>query len=114
MNLRVLASMLTVLCSWVLWEKGIVHDVGHQKIIEAVFEGKSLTECRAAFPDLVKQKAAKLKESYKDDSEYSVVSNENSTSLLRRGKKGDKDGGALQQYIYYCLPPTVDPYHDTR
>ena len=114
MNLRLLASMLTVLCSWVVWEKWIVHEVEHKKVIEAVFEGNSLSECRAAIPDLVKQRAAKFIQTYKQEPEYYVLSNEISVILSRRGKKGEKDGGAVQQYIYYCLPFAVDPYNDSR
>ena len=108
MRLRLMASVLTLLCSWVLWEKWIFTDVEHMKIIDAVFEGKSLSECRTASPDFVKERAASFQRSYKE-SEYVIISNENSTILSRRGKKE-----VLQRYVYYCLPSTVDPYHDTR
>jgi hypothetical protein len=59
MRLHITASLLTLLCSWVLWEKWIDYNVsGSVRVIQAVFEAQSLVECRTAMPDFIKQREA--------------------------------------------------------
>lgn len=110
MSLRMTASILTVLCSWVLWEKWIYQPEGEptQRLVQAVLETKTLSECRAASPDFAQRRATLFKNSYKEP-EYGVVAGDFSAILINKGKKL-----TLQQYIWYCLPSTVDPYRDPQ
>jgi hypothetical protein len=112
MRLRIAASMLTLLCSWVLWEKWISHNVGEPtaRLVQAVLETKTLSECRAASPDFVKQRADLFRNSYKEP-DYAVVTNDYSTILVQKSKSEKQ---IPQQYVFYCLPSTVDPYKDPR
>jgi hypothetical protein len=110
MRLRMTASILTVLCTWVLWEKWIAHSEGEPtaRLVQAVLETSTLSECRAAAPGFAKERADRFRGAYKEP-DYTVLSNESSAMLLyKNGKK------TPQQYVFYCLPPTVDPYQDPR
>jgi hypothetical protein len=108
--MRLTATVLTVLCSWILWEKWILHNPGEatQRLVEAVSESKTLEECRAALPDVVKQRAMRLKTSYKE-SDYTVNQGDSGVILFDKRRKSTS-----LEYVYYCLPSTVDPYHDPR
>ena len=108
MGLRITASLLSLLCSWVLWEKLIVHGAEAKKIIQAVYEAKSLSECRAAVPDSIKQREIDLKKTYKEP-KFNIMSNETGTWV-----SSEQVGKTVVEYVFYCLPSTVDPYHDTR
>jgi len=109
MSQRMTASVLSVFCAWVLWEKWILHNPGEatQRIVQAIAESPTLAECRAASPDFAKKRAGGFKV-YKD-SEYSVTVGEFAAILFDKRRKA-----TLQEYVYYCLPPTVDPYKDPQ
>ena len=110
MQLRMTASALTLLCSWVLWEKWILHNPGEstQRLVEAVSESKTLEECRGATPDFTKQRATRLRNAYKE-ADYTVNQGEFGVILFDKRRKSTS-----LEYVYYCLPSTVDPYHDPR
>jgi len=110
MRLRITASVLTLLCSWILWEKWTVHNPGEptQRLVEAVSESKTLEECRAASPGFAKQRAVRFRSVYKEP-EYAVTEGDFAALLIDKRRKT-----TFMEYAYYCLPPTVDPYRDTR
>ena len=110
MGLRITSSILSVLCAWVLWEKWIVHNPGEatQRIVEAVAESKTLAECRAALPEFSKKRAAGFRVAYKEP-DYAVHEGDFAALLTDKRRKA-----TFQQYVYYCLPSTVDPYKDPQ
>lgn len=107
---RMTASLVMLLCSWVLWERFTVHNPGEatQHLVDAVAESNSLAECRAASPAQAKKRADVFRNAYKE-SEYAVTEGNNVAILTDKRRKS-----TYMQYAYYCLPSTVDPYHDTR
>ena len=111
MRLRMTANLLTLLCAWVLWEKWISH-VGPEpvRLVQAVLETNTLSECRAAAPDFVKGRADRFRSTFKEP-EYIVTTHDFSAMLLH---KNGKTQTTPQQYVFYCLPPTVDPYKDPQ
>lgn len=110
MRMRMTVSVLTLLCSWVLWEKWTVHNPGAptQHLIEAVSESKTLEECRAASPGFAKQRAAWFRMAYRE-SDYGVTEGDFAALLVDKHRKT-----TFQEYAYYCLSPTINPYRDTR
>lgn len=108
MRLQMTASVLTVLCAWVLWEKWIYQNPGEPtaRIIQAVLETKTLDECRAATPGFAKERAEGFRRVYKEP-EYAVTSGDYAAILTHKQK-------VHQQYLFYCLPPTADPYKDPQ
>jgi hypothetical protein len=110
MRSRMTASVLSALCAWVLWEKWIVHNPGQatQRIIEAVSESKTLAECRADAPSFAKQRADRLRNSYKE-ADYAVTEGNFGAILFDKHRKSTS-----MEYVFYCLPPTVDPYRDPQ
>jgi hypothetical protein len=110
MRLRMTASLVTVLCAWVLWEKWVLHhsETGSAPVIQAVYEAGTLLDCRKAMPAFIEDKAKGFKEAYKGP-EHTVLSGPYAAILMRQ-----RDNKELQEYHYYCLPSTVDPYHDPR
>ena len=103
MRLRMTASVLTVLCAWVLWEKAIFHDPGQatQRLVEAIAESKTLEECRAALRDSARKKEALLSAGYKEPD--FVVQGDDSRAFVV-DKRYRKD--IYREYVYFCLPPT--------
>lgn len=110
MRLRMTASLLSVLCSWVLWEKWILQNAGEPtaRIVQAVAEAETLAECRAVSPGFAKERATMFRMSYKD-SEYGIMASEFAAILINKS-----NNQTSQQYVYYCLPLTVDPYKDPQ
>ena len=110
MRLRMAANLVMLLCSWVLWEKWTIHNPGEQtqRLVDAVSESKTLEECRAASPAIAKKRAARFRNVYKEP-DYAVTEGDFAAILIDKHRKS-----AAQEYAYYCLPSTVDPYHDTR
>lgn len=110
MRLRMTASVLTLLCSWILWEKWTVQGTGEtpQYLVEAVSESKSLEECRAAAAGFAKQRTAEFRNAYKE-SEYMAIEKNFVASLFDKRRNT-----FFMKYTYYCLPPTIDPYRDTH
>ena len=89
MSLRITASMLTLLCSWVLWEKQILYKPGPpgtERFITAVHESSTLLDCRIAMPKFSKEKAAEKRESY-PEREYSVTHGDTVVTVMVRGDK---------------------------
>jgi hypothetical protein len=116
MRLHVPASLLTLLCSWVLWEKHILYNPDPERFIQAVHEDSTLIGCRGALPNFSKKKGAAMREAY-PESEYSVTHNDADVSvMLRRREKGESRTRTetLHEFVFYCLPSTVDPYKDAR
>ena len=110
MRLRIAASIFTMLCTWVLWEMWIAHSEGEPttRLIQAVLESNKLSECRAAAQGFSKERADHFRGAFKEP-DYTVLSNDSSAMLFQKnGKK------TPQQYVFYCLPPTVNPYQDSR
>jgi hypothetical protein len=112
MGLRITSSIVSVLCAWVLWEKWISHNPGQPtaRLVQAMQETKTLAECRTAMQEAANQRATKFRNTYKDP-KWDVLSSEYSTAVYEKGKGG---AHVTQEYAFYCLPPTVDPYHDSR
>jgi hypothetical protein len=110
MRLRKTASVLTVLCSWILWEKWTLNNPGEQtqRTINAVYESKTLEECRGASPEIAKRRANGFRTGYKEP-DYTVTQGDFEAILFDKRRKT-----TFMEYSYYCLPPTVDPYRDTR
>jgi hypothetical protein len=104
MRLRMTASLLTVLCAWVLWEKWINHSQGGAPVIQAVYEAGTLLECRKAMPDFIKEKVTGFKQAYKEP-EHQITGGPYAAFVMSQREKR-----MLQEYEYYCLPSTVDPY----
>jgi len=88
-----------------MWEKTIFHGGGRDRSIEAVFEANSLSECRAAFHDVLRQRETGLKKFWKEP-DYSITTSEYGSTVSRH-----KDGQKMQETIVYCLPSTLDPAH---
>ena len=109
MRLRVAASVLTLLCSWVMWEKWTYIDHG-PSVITAVQETGTLLDCRKTIPNAIEQAVSNFQKHYKEQ-DYTIHSDKNAAFVTE--KKGRLET-VLQRYIYYCLPSTVDPYHDPR
>lgn len=109
MRFRIVANLLSVLCAWILWEKWILQNPGEPtaRVIQAVLEAKTLEECRDAAPGFAKKRAEGLSLAHKAP-EYSVTTGNFSAILLQKRQKGSPD--TPQQYLFYCLPPTVDPF----
>ena len=105
MRVRITASVLTVLCAWVLWEKHMSNTGVHE--ITAIQEMGMLLDCRKAIPDALKKAEVDLQERFKGP-KYNVVRAHDGVILSDDGKT------VRHAYVYYCLPPTVDPYHDPR
>jgi len=105
MRLRTTASILVLLCSWVLWEKWTFLQPGEseQRTINAVSESDTLAECRAAMPGLIQERAAVFKDRYRGP-EYQILESAYGILFLEKGGKG------RQHYLYMCLPSTMDPY----
>jgi hypothetical protein len=110
MRLHIAGSLLSVLCAWVLWEKWIVHNTGEatQRIIQAVSEAKTLDECRTAMPTFVKNRTEGFRKAYKE-SDYGVIEGPFGVSLTDKQRKA-----TTQHYVFYCLPSTLDPYHEPQ
>jgi len=110
MRLRVAANLLSLFCAWVLWEKWISHHPGEatQRIVQAVAESITLAECRAASPDFAKKRVAGFRVAYKEPN-YAVHEGESAAFVVDKRRKT-----TVQEYVYYCLPPTVDPYKDPQ
>lgn len=111
MRWRTTASVLTLLCSWVLWEKWIFYNPGPERIIEAVYEDSTLSGCRAAMPKFIKEKVIEKRESY-SEREYTVTQAGATVSVMHWKDKNHPSH--VERTLYYCLPSTVDPYHDPR
>jgi len=107
MKLRISASLLNALCAWVLWEKWIHHTTGEvtQRIIQAVSETQTLEECRTALPSFVKNRAEGFRKGYKEP-DYEIAEGPLAAFLIDKKRKS-----TAQQYMFYCLPSTLDPYH---
>ncbi len=105
MRLRMAASILTLLCSWVLWEKWTVIQTGknNQPLVEAVSESKTLAECRAAMPGFAKQRADWFRSRF-DGPDYQIIAGDSEVIF------GDESHNRGEHYVYYCLPSTIDPY----
>ena len=87
-----------------------MHNPGQatQRIVEAVSESKTLAECRAEAPSFVKQRAARLRDAFKE-ADYAVTEGNFGGILFDKHRKSTS-----QEYLYYCLPPTIDPYRDPQ
>jgi hypothetical protein len=111
MRLRVSGTLLSLFCAWVLWEKWIAHNPGHPaaRLVQAMQETKTLTECRTAMQEAANQRAAKFRNIY-EEAKWDVMSNDYSTAVYEKGK----GNSPTQEYAFYCLPSTVDPYQDPR
>jgi hypothetical protein len=105
MRLRMTASLLTLLCSWVLWEKWseVFPDKGRAPVIQAVLETQSLADCRKAMPNFIKEKALGFKRVYKEP-EHQIL--EGPYAAMVSSEKNNM----AQAYEYSCLPSTLDPY----
>lgn len=111
MRLHITASLLTMLCSWIMWERlSLLSDGTPAQLIKAVYETHSLSDCNRTIPDEGKATERALKESYKEP-EYTVESNPDlgQTFVRRRG-----ENKLFQAATFYCLPPTVSPYDERR
>lgn len=110
MRLRMSANIVTVVFTWVLWEKWLMGPPGepsqHRKI-EAVSEHSSLQECQGALERTTRKRIARFKDIQRGkETNYQLLEGESQTLLA------DKVENTISQYIYFCLPPTIDPYRN--
>ena len=109
MRLRMTASIQTLLCSWVLWEKWIMLQAGKsdQRTVVAVSESDTLAECQGGMHAHARVRAGYLREAYTGP-DYGIMISDSKVVL------SDETHATTVQYVYYCLPSTIDPYRDPQ
>ena len=107
MRLRIIASLLNLLCAWVLWEHwtSLVTGVPSREV-NAVSETQSLEECRGVIPQFVTEREAQLRADFQQPN-YSIKTG-HKVAMVTAGQQ------IVQEYVFECLPSSVSPYHQSH
>lgn len=106
MRVRIAANLLSLFCAWILWEKSIAPNSNPE--IHAMWEGKSLDECRKAAPDFAGKKKEELEMMFGDRAKFKVGRSTTSAYVT------STETSFRTTVNYECLPSSVSPYYDPR